>query len=332
MRVLVTGVAGFVGSHVAIALLRAGHQVQGVDNVNPYYDVELKRARLANVRRAATGGDFDEVTGDVSDAAVVDDAVTAFAPDAVIHLAAQAGVRYSLLAPESYISSNVVGFFNILEAVRRHPVQHLVYASSSSVYGRQDHAPFVETDCVESPVSLYAATKKSNELMAYSYSHLFGIPTTGLRFFTVYGPWGRPDMAYYSFTKAILAGEEIRLFNHGNQRRDFTYIDDIVDGVLKVLEVPPTGEAQTTLPPYRILNLGNHRPVPLRDFVSTLEDALQKKAVLRLVDAQPGDVPETYADIQRASELVGFAPRWQLRDGLQQFVDWYRGYESTSEQ
>ncbi len=326
MRVLVTGVAGFIGSHVAASLLRGGHTVLGVDNVNSYYDVELKRARLANLDHEAGSRGFRMVFGDVSDTAAVSRCVDDFAPDAIVHLAAQAGVRYSLVAPETYISSNIVGFFNILEAARRSPVKHLVYASSSSVYGHQDHAPFAESDCVEAPVSLYAATKKSNELMAHAYSHLFAIPTTGLRFFTVYGPWGRPDMAYYSFTKAILAGEEIQLFNHGRQRRDFTYIDDVVDAVERVLVAPPSVDHENGGAPYRILNIGNNRPVPLGEFVQLLEAALGRKASLRLVDAQPGDVPETYADIRRASDLIGFSPRWDLAAGLERFVAWYLTY------
>ncbi len=330
MKLLVTGVAGFIGCHVATSLLRNGHTVLGIDNMNSYYDADLKRSRLTNLRRTAASGNLELVLGDVADAAEVTRCVDDFEPQSIIHLAAQAGVRYSLIAPETYISSNVVGFFNILEAARRHSVEHLVYASSSSVYGKQRRTPFAESDCVEAPVSLYAATKKSNELMAYSYSHLFGIPTTGLRFFTVYGPWGRPDMAYYSFTKAILAGQEIQLFNHGQQQRDFTYIDDVVAAVEKIVAMPPLADGRNDSPPYRILNIGNHNPVALNDFVTILEGAIGKKAHVRLVDAQPGDVPETYADIRLARDLIGFTPRWDLAAGLERFVEWYLSYEHSN--
>lgn len=329
MRVLVTGAAGFIGSHLVTSLLRSGHEVFGVDNLNSYYDIELKRARIGNLQDLDESSHFELRVADISEPGVVDKCMDDFKPEAFVHLAAQAGVRYSLLSPETYIASNIVGFFHVLEAVRRKPVRHLVYASSSSVYGRQDHVPFTETDFVDAPISLYAATKKSNELMAHSYSHLFGIPSTGLRFFTVYGPWGRPDMAYFSFTKAILADEEIRLFNHGAQRRDFTYIDDVVDGIERVLAQPPSHGVDGEEVPYRILNLGNHSPVPLREFVAILEKLLGKRAILALVDAQPGDVSETYADIRRAHDLVGFSPQWSLEAGLEEFVEWYLKYHGA---
>lgn len=329
MKLLITGAAGFIGSHLVASLVRSGHQVCGVDNLNPYYDVDLKDARIARLQGLDGPGSFELRVEDIAEPGVMDACLDDFAPDAVVHLAAQAGVRYSLVAPESYIASNIVGFFNVLEAVRRRPVQHLVYASSSSVYGKQDHVPFSETDCVESPVSLYAATKKSNELMAHSYSHLFGVPATGLRFFTVYGPWGRPDMAYYSFTRAILAGDEIRLFNHGRQRRDFTYVEDVVGAIEQVIAMPPTREGGANGVPHRVLNLGNSAPVTLGEFVATLERLLGKRANVSLVEAQPGDVVETYADITRSRELFGFSPRWSLDEGLEKFVEWYVDYYSV---
>lgn len=330
MRVLVTGAAGFIGSHLVTSLLRGGHQVLGIDNLNAYYDIELKRARLANIQSLDAAARFEMVVADIAEQGPLNKYMDDFAPEIVVHLAAQAGVRYSLIAPETYITSNVVGFFNVLEAVRRRPVQHLVYASSSSVYGKQDHVPFAEHDCVEAPVSLYAATKKSNELMAHSYSHLFGIPSTGIRFFTVYGPWGRPDMAYYSFTKALLADEEIRLFNHGAQRRDFTYVDDVVGAIEKILVKPPSRDTEDDGVPYRILNIGNNGPVQLREFVAILERLLGKEASLTLVDAQPGDVPETYADIGRVRDLIDFSPRWNLEAGLERFVEWYLQYHGSA--
>lgn len=330
MRTLVTGAAGFIGSHLAKSLLRDGHHVLGIDNLNSYYDIDLKRARLGAIESLDEAARFEMVVADISEPGMVDKYMDRFKPDVVVHLAAQAGVRHSLIAPETYITSNLVGFFNVLEAVRQRPVEHFIYASSSSVYGKQDHVPFSETDRVDEPVSLYAATKKSNELMAYSYSHLFGVPSTGLRFFTAYGPWGRPDMAYYSFTKAIIANEEIRLFNHGAQRRDFTYIDDVVDAIAKVLAKPPTLQSGDKGVPYRILNIGNNGPVQLREFVGILERLLGREASLTLVDAQPGDVPETYADIARVHDLVGFTPRWTLEEGLQQFVEWYLGYHGSA--
>lgn len=327
MRLLITGVAGFIGYHLTTSVLSSGHEVLGIDNLNSYYDVDLKNARVSNLRALGADEKFTLAVGDISEPGVFERWANEFEPDVVVHLAAQAGVRYSLVAPESYISSNIAGFFNVLEAVRRKPVQHLIYASSSSVYGRQRTVPFAEADCTEAPVSLYAATKKSNELMAHSYSELFGIPTTGLRFFTVYGPWGRPDMAYYSFTRAILAEEEIRLFNHGAQRRDFTYVEDVVLGIENLLSKPPaTGHGAV---PYRILNLGNSRPATLRDFVETLERVLDKRAILTLADAQPGDVTETYADVSQARELIGFSPRWSLEAGLDEFVSWYREYHGV---
>lgn len=326
MRILVTGAAGFIGSHLVSSLLRAGHEVRGIDNFDSYYDVELKRARVATLADEHGPLRFEMVTLDIAEPGAIDRCIDDFRPDAIVHLAAQAGVRYSLVAPETYVRSNIVGFFNLLEAVRQRPVRHLVYASSSSVYGKRADVPFSEDDCAESPVSLYAATKKSNELMAHSYSHLFGVPATGLRFFTVYGPWGRPDMAYYSFTRAIVAGEEIRLFNHGAQRRDFTYVDDVIDGIARVIAKPPTRGPGGGDVPHRILNLGHSSPVELREFVSILERLLGRRANVSLVDAQPGDVVETFADVRRARDLIEFSPKWALEEGLERFVRWYVDY------
>ncbi len=332
-RVLVTGVAGFIGMHVALALLRRGDEVIGVDNLNDYYDVNLKRARLSQLE-SHRGFQFQRL-----DLAHSADTAACFGQggvDRVVHLAAQAGVRYSVTHPHSYAQSNLVGFLNLLEGCRHSSIRHLVYASSSSVYGGNHKMPFSESDGVDHPVSLYAATKKANELMAHSYSHLYGMPTTGLRFFTVYGPWGRPDMACFKFTQAILAGEPIAVFNHGQMSRDFTYIDDIVSGVLAVLDRPPTVQPPTdaarsaatiTPAPYRVLNIGSHTPIPLLDFIATLEHALGKTAKLDLQPMQPGDVPATYADVGALQALVGSSrPPMPLADGVQAFVDWYRSF------
>jgi UDP-glucuronate 4-epimerase len=323
MRILVTGVAGFIGFHVAQALLARGEAVLGVDNLNDYYDPALKHARLEQLTGQA-GFSFQKV--ELADRDAVD---ALLAPTSgvthIIHLAAQAGVRYSLQNPHAYISANIVAQINLLEAVRRLPgLVHFVYASSSSVYGHAEKAPFAVTDRTDRPLSLYAATKKADELFHYTYAHLYRIPATGLRFFTVYGPWGRPDMAAFLFTKAILAGEPIRLFNGGDMRRDFTYIDDIVAGVLATLDRPPadTGEA----PPHRVYNLGNNHPEKLTDFVAILEEALGRKAVLDLQPMQPGDVYETAADITESRRDLGFSPTTPLSVGLPKFIAWYRDF------
>jgi UDP-glucuronate 4-epimerase len=317
--VLVTGAAGFIGMHVAEALLARGDRVVGIDNLNRYYPVELKRARLAQLRLHPAFR-FDRI--DVADGPALAACFEREPYDAVVHLAAQAGVRYSVTHPHSYAQSNLVGFLNILEACRHGQIPHLVYASSSSVYGGNRQMPFSETDNVDRPVSLYAATKKANELMAHSYSHLYRLPTSGLRFFTVYGPWGRPDMAPMLFARAILAGEPIRVFNHGRMSRDFTYVDDIVTGVLAVLDTPPVPAAD--IAPYRVLNIGSERPVPLLDFIAFLEQALGRKAVLDLQPMQPGDVSATFADVSALRALMGqTCEAVPLEEGVRRFVDWY---------
>ena len=321
-KVLITGVAGFIGANVARAIISSGQQVVGVDSVNDYYDPQLKRHRLALL--AGQEG-FSFVEADLAD----NNAVTALFSEHdfsyVIHLAAQAGVRYSLENPGAYISSNIVGFQNVIDACVAKPPRHFVFASSSSVYGNSERRWFSETDPTDAPASLYAATKKSNELIAHTYAHVHGLPATGLRFFTVYGPAGRPDMAYFGFTKAIFEGTPIRVFNHGDLERDFTYIDDIVTGVLAVREIPPTDIAT----PFRLLNLGNHQPIKLGEFISTLEELIGKEANKVSVGMQPGDVYRTAANIDAAQELLGFAPTTDLASGLAQFVSWYRSYYSS---
>jgi UDP-glucuronate 4-epimerase len=322
MKILVTGAAGFIGMHTSLALLQQGHEVVGIDNLNDYYDVQLKMDRLARLT-ALPGFVFQKL-----DIAQPDALLKLFAdqnPDGVIHLAAQAGVRYSLTHPEAYVQSNLVGFAHLLEACRAHPVQHLVYASSSSVYGHNTKLPYAETDPVDQPVSLYAATKKSNELMAYTYSHLYGMAATGLRFFTVYGPWGRPDMSPMLFLRAILAGEPIKVFNHGQMQRDFTYVDDIVQGMLEVFKRPPKADSKGAVA-HRVLNIGNHQPVGLLDYVALLEKLAGQKADIRLEPMQAGDVLATYADTRAIHELTGFKPETPLEVGLGHFVDWYRGH------
>ena len=320
-RVLVTGAAGFIGFHVAQRLLQDGAAVLGLDNINDYYDVGLKQARLKQLT-ISSGFAFEKI--DLADDRAVSTAFDQFQPHHVVHLAAQAGVRYSLTNPKAYTRSNIDGFLSILEACRSHPVSHLIYASSSSVYGTNAKVPFKETDPVEHPVSLYAATKRANELMAETYAHLFRVPASGLRFFTVYGPWGRPDMAYYSFTKAIIEGKPIDVFNHGRMQRDFTYIDDVVEAVVRLIEVPPpTGAAA---PPHVIYNVGNHTPVELSRFITTIELAVGRTAERRYLPMQPGDVPATFADVQRLTAAVGFAPDTTIEDGIRQFVAWYRGH------
>jgi UDP-glucuronate 4-epimerase len=334
MKILVTGAAGFIGFHTALKLLARGDQVVGFDNLNPYYDVRLKEARLDQLRANHA---FRFIRGDLADSKTMTEMFRSERVDSVIHLAAQAGVRYSLKNPHAYVSSNLVGFTNILEGVRHNGVKHLVYASSSSVYGANTEMPFSVRQNVDHPVSLYAATKKANELMAHSYSHLYRIPTTGLRFFTVYGPWGRPDMALFLFTKAILAGEPIDLFNHGRMRRDFTYIDDIVEGVVRVLDRPAVAnplwdgrnpDSATSSAPYRLYNIGNNSPVELARLVEVLEKALGRVAEKRLVDIQPGDVPATYADIDALAKDVGFTPSTSIETGVKRFVDWYQSFYS----
>ena len=320
--VLVTGVAGFIGMHVAKRLLERGREVIGVDNLDPYYEVSLKEARLGQLTPHA-GFRFEQ--RDLADATACRELFAASSAREVIHLAAQAGVRYSLVNPHAYAQANLVAFLNVLEACRALSVQHLVYASTSSVYGASERLPFAESDSVDHPVSLYAATKKANELMAHSYSHLYRLPTTGLRFFTVYGPWGRPDMAPMLFTKAILAGEAIRVFAQGELRRDFTFIDDIVEGVLRLLPHLPEPCAETGAP-YAVYNIGNHQAVRVKEFIALLESALGRQARCEYLPMQPGDVPATFADIGRLKAAVGFAPHTPLAEGLKRFVAWYRGY------
>ena len=317
--ILVTGAAGFIGASVSHALIAEGHDVVGVDSLNDYYDVGLKQYRLNTLLQEKA---FSFLQLNLADAQAVASLFSKHRFQLVIHLAAQAGVRYSLENPSAYIESNILGFQSILDACREHVPAHLVFASSSSVYGNSQNSPFAESHRTDSPVSLYAATKKSNEVVGHSYSTLYGIPMTGLRFFTVYGPAGRPDMAYFSFTRAILAGETIRVFNHGNLERDFTYIDDIVGGVLAVAKAPPT----ETKIPYQLLNLGNNIPVKLGYFIEVLEDLLGVKAVKQFVDMQPGDVYKTYANIDAAQTLVGYEPSTQIETGLEKFVEWYRHY------
>ena len=332
MKSLVTGAAGFIGMHVAERLLAAGHEVVGIDNLNDYYDVRLKEARLERLRKHA-GFVFRKL--DVADEEGVGSLFSREHFARVIHLAAQASVRYSLQNPQAYVRSNLAGFVNILEGCRHNKVAHLVYASSSSVYGGNTRMPFSEHDNVDHPVSLYAATKKSNELMAHTYSHLFGLPVTGLRFFTVYGPWGRPDMALFLFTRAILAGEPIEVFNHGKMQRDFTYIDDIAEGVVRIAERPaqPSPAFDAAMPdpatswaPYRLYNIGNHHPVSLMDYIEAIEACLGKKAEKKFLPMQAGDVAATNADTSELQQAVGFAPRTTVAEGVRRFVEWYRGY------
>ena len=332
MKILLTGAAGFIGMTTALRLLARGDEVVGLDNLNDYYEVSLKHNRLA---RLTGQPGFSFVKMDVADREGMAGLFADGGFDRVIHLAAQAGVRYSLQNPHAYIDSNIVGFMNVLEGCRHAGVQHLVYASSSSVYGGNTRMPFSEHDSVDHPVSMYAATKKANELMAHTYSHLFGLPTTGLRFFTVYGPWGRPDMALFLFTKAILEGRPIDVFNHGRMQRDFTFVDDIVEGVIRVLDrvaapnpayVSDTPDPGTSNAPYRVFNIGNHNPVQLLDYIGCIEDALGMTAQKNLLPLQDGDVPATYADVDALKDWVGFTPATDIRDGIGRFVDWYRGY------
>ena len=332
MRVLVTGAAGFIGSHLSERLLARGDEVLGYDNLNAYYDPALKEARLA---RLMPQDGFSFVRASLEDRAALEAAFDDFRPQRVVNLAAQAGVRYSLENPHAYIDSNIVGFLNILEACRHRGIEHLVYASSSSVYGANRKLPFAVEDSVDHPVSLYAASKKANELMAHTYSHLFGLPTTGLRFFTVYGPWGRPDMALFLFTKKILAGEPIDVFNHGHHTRDFTYVDDIVEGVIRTLDrVPGPDPAYdplaptpaSSLAPYRVYNIGNHQPVQLLRYIEVLEDCLGRKAEKRLLPMQPGDVLDTEADVEALRRDTGYSPATPIETGVRRFVEWYRAF------
>ncbi len=332
MRILITGAAGFIGSTLAHRLLDRGDEVLGYDNLNDYYDVRLKQARLD---RLASRAGFRFVKAALEDREALDGTFSTFKPQRVVNLAAQAGVRYSLENPRAYIDANIVGFLNVLEACRHGNVEHLVYASSSSVYGSNRKLPFAVDDNVDHPVSLYAASKKANELMAHTYSHLFGLPTTGLRFFTVYGPWGRPDMALFLFTKKILAGEPIDVFNHGNHTRDFTYIDDIVEGVIRTLDRVPvpdprfdpmTPSPATSSAPYRLYNIGNQSPVPLSRYIELIEETTGRRAEKRLLPLQPGDVPDTEADVAALMRDVGYAPSTPVEVGIPRFVAWYRGY------
>ena len=329
MHVLVTGAAGFIGYHLCDKLLARGDRVTGLDNLNDYYEVSLKEARLARLQGREG---FDFVRADLEDRATMEQLFQDNSFDAVINLAAQAGVRYSLENPHAYIDSNIVGFTNIMECCRHHKIGHLVYASSSSVYGMNGSMPFSVHDNVDHPISLYAASKKANELMAHTYSHLYGIPTTGLRFFTVYGPWGRPDMALFLFTRAILAGEPIKVFNNGNMQRDFTYIDDIVEGIIRVTDQPAaanTGwdatspDPGTSTAPYRLYNIGNNNPVSLTDFIAAIEQALGMTAERELLPMQPGDVAATYADIDDLVAATGYQPQTSVQEGINAFIAWY---------
>jgi len=332
MKILITGTAGFIGSTLALKLLARGDEVVGIDNLNDYYDVTLKQARL---ERVAQHAGFTDVRGNIEDRELMMDTFAKHKPDRVVNLAAQAGVRYSLENPYAYIESNVVGFLNVLEACRHIGCEHLVYASTSSVYGSHTNMPFSVHTGVDHPVSLYAATKKSNELMAHTYSHLFDIPTTGLRFFTVYGPWGRPDMALFLFTRNILAGKPIDVFNYGKHKRDFTYVDDIVEGVTRTLDNTSAGnpdwsgdnpDPASSAAPFRIYNIGNNKPVDLEHYINVLEDCLGQKAERNLLPLQAGDVPDTYADVSDLVRDVDYKPDTSVETGIENFVRWYRDY------
>lgn len=320
-KILITGAAGFIGFHLSKTLLNQNYSIVGYDNLNDYYDVRLKQDRLAQL---LSYENFTFIEGDLADKEMLEIQFKGQSFDMVINLAAQAGVRYSIENPETYIQSNIIGFFNVLECCRHYPVKHLIYASSSSVYGANKKIPFSTEDKVDHPVSLYAATKKSNELLAYSYSKLYDIPATGLRFFTVYGPYGRPDMAYFSFTKAIIEGQPIKIFNHGDMYRDFTYIDDIVEGIIKLLPHIPASDENNAR--YKVYNIGNNQPEKLMDFVQTLEAYIGKEAKKEFCPMQPGDVYQTYADVADLMEEVGFKPSTSIQEGLLHFVDWYQSY------
>lgn len=329
--ILITGAAGFIGFHLARRLLEDGYRVCGIDNLNNYYDVRLKELRLSILKKYS---EFSFAKVDISDKNKVNEIFSANSPDVVVNLAAQAGVRYSIDNPDAYIESNIIGFYQILEACRHsydtcgHPVKHLLYASSSSVYGNQKKTPFSVTDPVDKPVSLYAATKKSDELMAYTYSHLYGIPATGLRFFTVYGPYGRPDMAYFSFSEKIMKGEPIKIFNQGNLYRDFTYVDDIVEGMVRMLNNPPLPNAEGDR--HKIYNIGNNKPVKLMDFIKTLEEELGKEAIKEYLPMQPGDVYRTYADIEDLEADFDYRPATEIEEGLGKFAAWYKAWKQET--
>ena len=332
MKVLLTGTAGFIGSHVALKLLERGDEVIGLDNLNDYYDVTLKEARLA---RFSGHPRYTHVHADLADRDAVEATFATHKPQRVIYLAAQAGVRYAAQNPHVYVSSNVTGFLHVLEGCRHHGVEHLVFASTSSVYGANTTMPFSEHQSTEHPLTLYAATKKANEMMAHSYAHLYGIPSTGLRFFTVYGPWGRPDMALFLFTRAILAGEPIKVFNHGHHSRSFTYVDDIVEGVVRALDHPPAPNAQwnsadpdpaSSNVPYRIFNIGSSANTPLLRYIEVLEQSLGRKATLEMLPLQAGDVPDTFADCADLETELGYRPKVMVEEGVANFVAWYRGY------
>lgn len=332
MKILLTGCAGFIGMHVAQILLARCHIVIGIDNLNDYYDPRLKLARLDRLKKHRN---FKFVQGDIADRTTVEDLFAAEKPDRVINLAAQPGVRYSLKNPYAYIQTNLVGFGNLLEGCRHSEVEHFVYASSSSVYGANTHMPFSVQDNVDHPVSLYAASKKANELMAHTYSHLYGLPTTGLRYFTVYGPWGRPDMSPWLFTSAILEGRPIDVFNHGKMQRDFTYVEDIAEGTVRVLDRIPAGnpafstdapDPGSSYAPYKVYNIGNHQPVELMTFIKTIEEAVGQEAIKNFLPMQPGDVVATYADVEDLKRDVGFEPKTALADGVSKWVEWYSDY------
>jgi UDP-glucuronate 4-epimerase len=336
-RIVVTGAAGFIGFHVSQALIKNGDHVTGIDNLNDYYDVNLKKARLAQLENREN---FKFIKADLANRKAIEAIFEEGTFDIAVNLAAQPGVRYSLKNPYSYIDSNIVGFTNILEACRHNNINHLVFASSSSIYGQNCKIPFSVSDNVDHPVSLYAASKKANELMAHTYAHLYGLPCTGLRFFTVYGPWGRPDMAYFSFTKAILEGRPIDVFNYGNMKRDFTYIDDIVEGVVRVIDKIPqlnpswdrtNPDPGSSYAPYKLYNIGNNNPVELLRFIEVLETNLGKNAEKNMLPMQPGDVPITYADVDDLIENVGFKPSTSIEEGIKKFVAWYRRYYSNQE-
>ncbi len=333
--ILVTGTAGFIGSHVAHRLLARGERIVGLDNLNDYYDVSLKKARLARLEQQS---DYQHVHADLADRDAMERVFEQHRPARVVHLAAQAGVRYAATNPHAYTRSNVTGFLHVLEGCRHFPVEHLVYASTSSVYGANTRMPFSEHHPTEHPLTLYAATKKTNEMMAHSYSHLYAIPATGLRFFTVYGPWGRPDMALFLFTRAILAGEPIKVFNHGHHKRSFTYIDDIVEGVVRTLDKPATANSDWTgdtpdpassSAPHRLFNIGNEQPVELLRYIEVLEKCLGRKARMDMMPLQPGDVPDTEADVTELKTNVGYQPVVSVEEGVARFVDWYRDYYQT---
>lgn len=337
MKIIITGSAGFIGYHLSKKLLEKNISVVGIDNINSYYDTRLKEARLLQLKNITLKKDikFDFYKENINNKSVIEEIFKKTDPEIVINLAAQAGVRYSIEDPSAYIQTNLVGFSNIIECCRNYPVKHFIYASSSSVYGGNTKMPFSESMCVDHPVSLYAATKRSNELIAHSYSHLYSIPSTGLRFFTVYGPWGRPDMALFLFTKAILNSEPIKVFNHGRMTRDFTYIDDIVESIIRLIAKPPSSDKDfdTSNPrtdrswaPHRIFNIGNSNPNSLTDYINAIEDALSIKAKKELLPIQPGDVPATYSDCTSLEELIEYKPNTAIKDGIKEFISWYREF------